>query len=220
MRIQLASGTPAELAIPPSGEPLRGLVIAPDIGGLRELYDDMCAGLARDHGWAVLAVEPYPGRETLTVEERLAGSIDVARIVGDLQLAADELEERTGAPRVGVMGFCMGGMSTFRAAGTGRFDRAVAFYGMVRPPEQWSAPGNDPLDALGKPVCSPVLAIFGGLDRWTPEGDIEDARTANALVSVRVYDEADHGFVHDPSRPSHRADDAADAWRWAVEFLA
>ena len=30
---------------------------------------------------------------------------------------------------------------------------------------------------------------------------------------------ADHGFVHDPDRPAHRAADAADAWNRVLEFL-
>jgi carboxymethylenebutenolidase len=38
-------------------------------------------------------------------------------------------------------------------------------------------------------------------------------------VTVVRYDGADHGFVHDPSRPTHRADDAADAWDRALAFL-
>ena len=43
---------------------------------------------------------------------------------------------------------------------------------------------------------------------------------AEALgVEIARYEEADHGFVHDASRPTHRADDAADAWRRAVAFL-
>ena len=40
MRIELPSGTPAELARP-DGEPVRGLVLVPDIGGLRPLFDDL-----------------------------------------------------------------------------------------------------------------------------------------------------------------------------------
>ena len=222
MRIELPSGTPAELALPPSGDPLRAVVIAVDVGGLRPLFDDMAARLAADHGWAAVAVEPFPepDQARMPVEQRLEATIDVERIVGDLSLAADVVQERTGVARCGVIGFCMGGMNAFRAAGTGRFDRAVPFYGMVRPPQQWGQPGDDPLDALERPMCCPVLAIFGGVDHWTPPDDIEAVRTANPHVSVRVYPDADHGFVHDPSRPAHRADDAADAWRWAVEFLA
>ena len=62
MRISLPSGTPAELAVPDT-EPTRGLVLAPDIGGLRPLFEEMCARLAAEHAWAVCAPEPFPGRD-------------------------------------------------------------------------------------------------------------------------------------------------------------
>ena len=44
MRIELSSGTPAELVVPPA--PTRGVVLAPDIMGLRPLFDDLAARLA------------------------------------------------------------------------------------------------------------------------------------------------------------------------------
>ena len=219
MRIELPSSTPAELVLPPDGQAQRGLVIAPDIAGLRPLFDDMCARLATEHGWAVVAVEPYPTGEPEAVADRLSTPIDAARLTADLVAGADALTARADVSRVGVLGFCMGGMNTFRAAGTGRFDRAVAFYGMVRPPAAWSAPGSDPLDSLARPEACPTLAIFGGRDPYTPAADIEAVKGI-ASVTVRLYDQADHGFVHDPSRPAHRADDAADAWKWAIDFLA
>jgi carboxymethylenebutenolidase len=221
MRIDLPSGTPTELVLPGDGQAQRGLVIAPDVMGLRPLFDEMAARLATDHGWAVAAVEPFPGElASLPLEERLVHRIDAERLTTDLQLAADVVQERSGASRVGIIGFCMGGMNVFRAAGTGRFDRAVAFYGMIRPPEPWSAPGDDPLDTLARPECCPVLAILGGEDHFTPPEDIAALEHVGAHVTTRVYDEAQHGFVHEPSRPAHRADDAADAWRATIAFLA
>jgi len=220
MRVTLPSGTPAELVLPGDGLAQRGLVIAPDVMGLRPLFDDMASRLSTGHGWAVAVVEPFPEHESMPLEDRLAHRIDHERLTRDLQLAADVVQERTGALHAGVLGFCMGGMNAYRAAGTGRFDRAVSFYGMIRPPAPWSHPGDDPLDALARPECCPTLAICGGVDRWTPPSDIAELRAAGAHVTVRVYDGADHGFVHDPSRPAHRAADAADAWRWAIEFLA
>jgi carboxymethylenebutenolidase len=218
MRIELPSGTPAELA-EPVGDPIRGLVIAPDVNGLRPLFDEMCARLARDARWLIAAVEPYPGQADLALDQRLAGPIDHERVRAD-QLAAADLLRGRGVDRVGILGFCQGGMNVFRAAGTGAFDRAVAFYGMIRPPEAWRWKGHDPLDELARDDVCPTLAILGGADRWTPPDDIEALRGVGAHVTVRVYDGADHGFVHDPSRPAHRPDDAADAWRWATEFLA
>ena len=220
MRVTLPSGTPAELSIPDNPTGTRGVVIAPDIMGLRPLFDDLASGLAAERGWPVCAVEPFPGQESVPLEERLRSRLDAARITRDLELGADLLQERTGVAAVAVIGFCMGGMNAFRAAGTGRFDRAVAFYGMIRPPEHWSQPGDDPLDAVARPQCCPVLAICGGADRWTPAEDIDALRRAGDHVRVEVYEGADHGFVHDPSRPAHRADDAAHAWRLVREFLA
>src|SRR5215210_1330544 len=156
MRIELPSGTPAELA-QPEGEPSRGLVVAPDIGGLRPLFDDLCARLATEQGWVVCAPEPFPGYQHLTIEERLAavGGLADDRQVGDLVAAADA----TGVEPVGVLGFCMGGMYALKASGTGRFDRAVSFYGMIRVPEQWQGPGHqEPLDAVRSDGACVVLA--------------------------------------------------------------
>lgn len=213
MRITLPSGCPAELARP-DGDASRGVVLVPDIMGLRPLFDELGARLARDHRWAVVAPEPYPGRESLAVEARLDGPVDDDARLRDIVDAADALAVEP----VAVLGFCQGGMIAMKAAGTGRFDRAVAFYGMVRTPDAWRST-TEPLDQLARPGAAQLLAIFGGVDRWTPASDI-DALGALPNVETVVYPDADHGFVHDASRPSHRADDAADAWRRAAAFLS
>ena len=219
MRVELLSSTPAELVVP-EGDVRGALVIAPDVMGLRPLFDDLTKTLADEQGWAVIAVEPFPGKlGDLALPERLEHRLDVERMVTDLQLGADVVQERTGASRVGILGFCMGGMNVYRAAGTGRFARAVAFYGMIRPADAWSSPGEDPLDAVARPECCPVLAIIGGADSYTPPQDVADLVAAGDHVTVHRYEQAEHGFVHDPSRPNHRADDAADAWRRALTFL-
>jgi carboxymethylenebutenolidase len=219
MRIDLASGTPAEIVFPTTAVE-RALVIAPDVMGLRPLYDDLAARLAEEQQWAVVAVEPFPGADAdLPLPDRLTHRIDVERMTNDLLLGADLVQERTGATNVGIIGFCMGGMNVFRAAGTGRFDRAVAFYGMIRPPDPWSKPGDDPLDALARGECCPVLAVLGGADHFTPAPDVADLDAVGDHVTVQVYPDAEHGFVHDPSRPAHRAADAADAWRRTISFL-
>lgn len=216
-QIALPSGTPAYRATPSDGrEPTRGVVIAPDIGGLRPLFRDLCQQLADDHGWAVCAPEPWPGRESLPLEQRLesVGTLVDDEVLGDLRAAADS----TGADDVAVIGFCMGGMYALKASGTGRFDKAVAFYGMIRVPEQWQSETQaQPLDAVTADGAAPVLAIIGTDDQWTPSDDV-DALEATGAEVVR-YAGADHGFVHDPSRPAHRADYAADAWRRVITWL-
>ena len=218
MRDTLPSGTPIEVGRPP-GTPTRGLVIAPDILGLRPLFDGLCARLAEEHGWVVCAVEPFAGQEHLDIDGRRAAArdLDDDRQLGDLVAAADVC----GVAPVAVMGFCMGGMYALKASGTGRFDRAVSFYGMIRVPEDWRGPGQgEPLAYLAERGACPLLAILGGRDAWVPPEDVDALRAAGPQVRVVTYPDADHGFVHDPARPAHRPDDAADAWRRVVDFLA
>ncbi|HEX4819128.1 MAG TPA: dienelactone hydrolase family protein [Acidimicrobiales bacterium] len=217
MRTSLPSGTPVEVVKPDA--PRRGVVVIPDIMGLRPLFDDLVVHLASTYGWAVAAVEPFPGRETMTLEERMSAmsGLDDHRQVADVVAAADLLELEP----VAVLGFCMGGMYTMKAAGTGRFDRAAPFYGMIRVPEGWRGPAQrDALDLLtdAPGSAAKVLAIIGTNDPYTPARDVDDLEAAGATV-VR-YDGAEHGFVHDASRPAHRADDAADAWRRVADWFA
>lgn len=217
MRVTLPSGTIAERA-QPDGPPKRGLVLLPDIGGLRPLFDDLCARLASEHGWAVIAPEPWPGREHLSIEERLdsVGELRDDRLLDDCVAAADVLAVEP----VAVLGFCMGGMVALKAATVGRFDRAVAFYGMVHLPEAWQSPTmGDPLERImGAADRAPILHLCGTDDPYVPTSDLDELESAGAEV-VR-YPGADHGFVHDSSRPSHRADDAAGAWLRVAEFMA
>ncbi|MEJ5254580.1 MAG: dienelactone hydrolase family protein [Acidimicrobiales bacterium] len=216
MRIELPSGTEAELVTPADRAPSRGLVVIPDIMSLRPLFDDLVAQLSDETGWAVCAFDLWPGHADEPLEWRLehVGELHDDRVLGDAAAAAGA----TGAAEVGVIGFCLGGMYTLKAAGTGRFARAAAFYGMIRVPEQWRSPTqSEPLDALASPLRCPTMAIIGTADPWTPPEDV--AALEEAGVTVIRYEGAEHGFVHDPSRPAHRPDDAADAWRRVLAFL-
>lgn len=217
MRITLANGVPAELTAPASiDESTLGVVLFPDIMGLRPLFDDMCERLATEHGWVVCAPEPFPGREHLSVDERLAVMADLDE--ADLRATAVLAADATGCARVVATGFCMGGMLAFKAAASGRFDRAAGFYGMIRLPDGWSG-GTlaQPIDALSSPDRCPTMAVIGTADHFTPPADVAEAEALGVLVVS--YEGAEHGFVHDPSRPAHRAADAADAWRNVVAFL-
>jgi carboxymethylenebutenolidase len=222
MRIDLTSGTAAELVLP-DGDATRGVVIVPDIFGLRPLFDDLTARLANEHGWAVCCIEPFPGQRLETVEDRFDALplLQDGRVIGDAQAAAGILSERAGCARVAVMGFCMGGMFALKAVASGRFDRAVSFYGMIRIPLMWRGAGlAEPLAVLGEAAPRPILAIIGEKDPYTPKEDVVALRALGPHVSIVSYVDAEHGFVHDPERPAHRAGDAADAWGRAVAFLA
>ena len=219
MRIELPTGTPAEIARPSIGEPVGGLVLWPDIFGLRTLFDDHCERLADGFNVVVVAPELYPGQETLSVEQRheRAASFSDADKLADALAAADA----TGFDRVNVLGFCMGGMYAMKSLASERFVRAVAFYGMVRVPDAWHGDGQgDAIDVVTARATKgdlELLGLFGTDDGFCPDDQVDELEAAGAQV-VR-YGGAGHGWAHDSSRPTYRAQDAADAWHRTEAFL-
>lgn len=195
----------------------------PDIWGLRDLFVDHCERLARETGWTVACFEPFPGGELPGAEspDGMAARGRALAEMLDADLLADAVDaaDLTGADDVGIIGFCMGGMYALKAASTGRFDRVVSFYGMAHVMEAWQGPGQgDPVELLSDRGETAVMAVIGTEDPFIPAEHMDDLEAVG--VTVHRYEGADHGFVHDPSRPAHRPDDAADAWAKALAFLA
>ncbi|MYE92372.1 MAG: hypothetical protein F4238_03305 [Gemmatimonadetes bacterium] len=204
-----------------------GIVIPVDIFGLRPLFEDICSRLA-SHGFAVCAVEPFGRIEADALEgmDRDARRIAVGHLrddeqIGDLRAGAELLIERFGVGEVHGLGFCMGGYYLLKCAAGGIFGRVVSAYGMIDTPDMWRNDGHrSPLLTVAD-AC-PTLAVFGGLDHWTPPEEIAALRREWAGrddCEVVVYPEADHGFVHAPDIPVHRPDDAWDFWNRTLRFL-
>jgi carboxymethylenebutenolidase len=215
-KIELSTGTPAEIVHPQTGRPKAGIVLVPDIMGLRPLFEQLCARLSKEWRVSVCAPELFPGMEKLSIEARMkkVKTFDDEQKIGDLLAAA----QRTGCDTVHLVGFCMGGMYALKAAANERFARAVSFYGMIRVPKQWKGKGQrEPLELLADRGAAHVMEIVGTKDPWVP---LEDAKELEALgATVVTYKGAEHGFVHDPERPAHRPKDAKDAWARAKKFL-
>lgn len=72
--------------------------------------------IAAQGGYRVLIPDIYKGKIGVDAEEasHLMGSLDFAKAVTEISHAAAYLKE-TGSPRVGVVGFCMGGALTMGA---------------------------------------------------------------------------------------------------------
>ena len=213
--ITLTTGTPGFIASPSDRQPVGGLVLWPDILGLRPLFESHAQRLADDHGWSVCAIEMFPGQETLPVNERhgAAAAFDDAAKLADVEAAIDAL----GVTSVGVLGFCMGGMYAMKALASPRVTRAAAFYGMVRVPDGWAGDGQgDAIDVV-RERPGDLLALFGTDDPWCPLNEIDELEATGAHV-IR-YEGADHGWAQDPGRENYRPVDAADAWERAERFL-
>src|SRR5260370_11204004 len=94
----------------PDGMPGAGIVLHPDIGGLRPLFEDMARRLAT-HGLAVSVIEPFAGLSEppgASTEARMAQvkDLDDTQQMDILTAAADLLVVEDDVSRVSVLGFC------------------------------------------------------------------------------------------------------------------
>ena len=216
MKITLPSGTNAVIEKPVSNRRELGLVIIPDVMGLRPLFYDMVKHLAIEWNITVCSFELYPGLEHLNVNERLeaASELEDTRVLGDAIEAADAIQ----SDQVAILGFCMGGMYTLKAVSSHRFSKHCSFYGMIRVPEAWKSESHsEPISCLQNGDANSVLAIVGSNDTWTPQEDVD--LLSSTGVTVVSYKGAEHGFAHDSSRPAHRPLDAEDAWMKAKDWI-
>src|SRR3954451_16582870 len=85
----------------PDGMPRAGLVLHPDVGGLRPLFEDMARRIAT-HGIAVCAIEPFASQSDevrSSVENRLNAvkdlddtqQLDMLAAAGDLLVIEDDV---------------------------------------------------------------------------------------------------------------------------------
>ena len=215
----------------PAGGPHPGVVMVPDVWGVSDLYERL-AGRLVDEGFAVLVVDPY--RKTGRGEfSDPAGAMAFIRHLSDplvletIQEAIDALAAHPAVAgrKVGITGFCMGGMYVLHAAGSCRgLSAAAPFYGMIR-----NEPGLDPvkkprpaLDAIATLSC-PVLGLYGEQDALIP---VDDVRALAAALEasphagdVHIYPGAGHAFLNDTREDAYRPEAAADAWGRLVPFL-
>ncbi|MES2943728.1 MAG: dienelactone hydrolase family protein [Pseudomonadota bacterium] len=139
-----------------------------------------------------------------TAVEALSGD----GVMPDIQAAIDYAAQTSGG-KVGIIGFCWGGLLTWRAACnlTG-LSAAVPYYGGGITGEA---------EVARSPKC-PVLAHFGDQDHWIPLEGVEVFKKAHPEVEVHVY-AANHGFNCD-QRGSYNEAAANTARERSLAFLA
>lgn len=102
-------------------------------------------------------------------------------VMADIQAAVDHAAQ---AGKVGIVGYCWGGLLTWRAAAqVNGLSAAAPYYGggMTTPEE------------IARQPRVPVLAHFGEQDHWIPLDTVEAFKKAHPEVTVHVYP-AHHGF--------------------------
>ncbi len=195
---------------------LPGLIVIHEWWGLNGNVRDEARRLAAE-GYVTLAVDLYGGRTATEVREAMGLSQALSRNPGpaedNLRQAYRYLAGPAGAPRIGTIGWCLGGRWSLRTALLLPRDVAatVIYYGSVNVSEA-------ELDTLQMPV----LGLFGSRDPVIPLKTVtafeETMKRLGKNVDVHVYEGAQHAFAN-PSGTAYEAVAAEDAWRRTLVFL-
>jgi carboxymethylenebutenolidase len=202
----------------PSGKARGGIVVLQEIFGVNSHIRSVADGYANDGYFAVAPSTFHRVKQGVeigyTEDDMKAGmalkqaveTLPDPGVMPDIQAAIDHAAQ---AGKVGIVGYCWGGLLTWRSACTlNGLAAAVPYYG---------GGVTTPDEVARKPKC-PVLAHFGDQDHWIPLDSVEAFKKAHPEVEVHVY-HANHGFNCD-QRGSYNAEAAKVARERTLAFFA
>ena len=202
----------------PAGQPKGAVVVVPEIFGVNSHIRSVADGYAAE-GYLAVAPSTFhrvkPGVELGYTDADMKDGFELKTAVealpapGVLQDIQAAVDYAACGGKVGIVGYCWGGLLTWRAAGELKGLAAAAPYyggGMTTPEESARTPKV------------PVLAHFGNNDHWIPLPTIEDFKKAHPEVEVHVY-ACGHGFNCD-QRGSYNAEAAKLARERTLAFFA
>jgi len=175
------------------------VIVIQEWWGITEQIKEHALRIAGE-GYRVLIPDIYKGKVGVDTEEasHLMSTLDFPAAVKEIAAAASFLKAE-GAPKVGVVGFCMGGALTMGSlAASDDLICGAPFYGV-----------NFGLFDTKALAGKPVQGHFGRLDSMAGfsdpatalklEADLKAANNANA--EVFVYDDVGHAFMNDKPAP-------------------
>ncbi len=203
----------------PEGAPRGAVVVLQEIFGvnshIRAVTDRLAASgylavapatFARVRAGVELGYEAQDMQDGMALKAAVE-ALPAPGVMPDIQAAIDYAAAQSGC-KVGVVGFCWGGLLTWRAACTlGGLAAAVPYYGGGM---------TSPAETARQPQV-PVLAHFGERDHWIPLEGVQAFGRAHPQVQVHVY-AADHGF-HCDQRGSYDEAAALTAWDRTLAFF-
>lgn len=202
------------LARPQGDDPKPAIVVIQEWWGLNDHIKDLARRFAGE-GFVALAPDLYHGVVTTEPDEarKLVMELDMAEAVKEIQRGMAFLREQkyvTG-PKVGVVGFCMGGgLALQTALAEDNLGAAVAFYGRPLSPEEAAK------------VKAPVLGLYGAKDQGIPVDAVKSMesglKNAGVESEFHIYEDAGHAFLNDTA-PSYNAEAANDAWPRTLEWF-
>ena len=202
----------------PAGQAKGGIVVLQEIFGVNSHIRSVADGYAAQ-GYLAVAPATFhrvrPGVDIgYTADDMAAGvalkaaveALPAPGVMRDIQAAITHARQ---AGKVGIVGYCWGGLLTWRCACTLEgLSAAVPYYGGGM---------TTPAEIARKPKV-PVMAHFGEKDHWISLASVEAFKKAHPEVEVQIY-AADHGFNCD-QRASFDAAAAKLARERTLAFFA
>jgi carboxymethylenebutenolidase len=200
---------------------------------MHEHIKDVTRRFAKE-GFLSITFEPY-AREggvqnlpDMPSVRKIVDSVPDKRVMSDLDALVAYAKKHSAArpDRIGVTGFCRGGMYALLYAAHNRELKAtVAWYGSIKPEKKPGIRSEGPLDLAGH-IKAPVLGLYGGEDLGIPAADVKEMEAAikafGGTAEFVIYSGAPHAFFAD-YRPSYRPEAAKDAWKrclvWFGKYL-
>lgn len=206
----------------PSGGSGPGVIVIQEWWGLNPQIKGVADQMAGE-GFVALAPDLYhgelAGHDEMDKAGQLMASLPMDRAARDMAGAVDYLLglEATTGSKVGVVGFCMGGMLTLvLAAQQGdKVGAAVPWYGA-------------PLDPNAEPdwsnLTAPVLGHFAENDAFFGPEAVQaleaKLKGMGKDVTFRIYPNTGHAFGNETNAMgTYDAEAKATAWSQTVEFL-
>jgi carboxymethylenebutenolidase len=199
----------------PAGRLRGAVVVLQEIFGVNRHIREVAAGYAAA-GYLAVAPSTFHrvqagvelGYEAADMQAGIAlkaavEALPAPGVLADIEAAVQHAARASGG-KVGVVGYCWGGLLTWRTA--------CLVAGVAAAAPYYGGGVTSPAEAARTPRC-PVLAHFGEKDHWIPMDTVRAFEAAQAAqgVAVHVY-AADHGFNCD-----HRGSYDAEAARLARE---
>ena len=228
VKFKTSDGTADGFFVHPAKGKHPGVILWPDIAGLRDAYKEMARRLAGD-GFAVLVLNHYYRTSPAPILNSIAewrtpegqaklkpmiAAITPAGTMADARACVAFLDAQKAVDRkrgIGTQGYCMGGPYTVRAAYAvpERIRAAASFHGGGLVTEA----ADSPHKLLGQTKASYLIAVARNDDARAPaDKDTlrEAAKAAGRPAEVEVYN-ADHGWCT-LDAPIYDKGEAERAW--------
>jgi carboxymethylenebutenolidase len=217
----------------PASAPAPGVLMWPDIFGLRPAFRQMAKRLAQS-GYSVLVINPfYRTKRAPTADAGsatpiqqlipLAQSLNESTEMTDAKAFMAWLDEQSSVAKdrkVGTQGYCMGGPMTFRTAAAvpARVGAVATFHGGGLVTDK---PDSPHLEAATSDAQF-LVAIAANDDARSPNDKIilkETFAKANLPAEVEVYADTAHGWCPPDSRV-YNEQQAEKAWSRLLDLYA